>query len=244
MKRITLDVILMIAGYNRLMHHGKSLLECISNTSNFSRSLQSFFFFFFLDKPQHHTDFILKHHNFNVMEFRYDSSGLLNHPDLAQASFLPRNKSIPLEIINSYGSLLRQQLYWSISQLSLGLLYVTFFLFTHSNDIYICRFNSGNNSGKTQCHCFQQNKVIYPRYLSGRGSRGGAGSCRRTETPGLQPGEDTEAINPPLKPPLNALMSWGHTNPAEDVVGVFFQNPRLIVPSLTTHIYYLWLINR
>lgn len=29
----------------------------------------------FLDKPQHHTDFTLKHHNFNVIEFRYESSG-------------------------------------------------------------------------------------------------------------------------------------------------------------------------
>lgn len=149
MKRITLDVILMIAGYNRLMHHGKSLLECISNTCNFFRSLH--FFFFFLDKPQHHTDFILKHHNFNVMEFRYDSSGLLNHPDLAQASFFPRNKSIPLEIINSYGSLVRQRLYWSISQLSLGLFYVRHFFIHSFKTIYICRINSGNNSGKTEC---------------------------------------------------------------------------------------------
>lgn len=51
--------------------------------------------FFYLDKPQHHTDFTLKHHNFNVMEFRYDSSGLLNHPDLAQASFFSQKQIHP-----------------------------------------------------------------------------------------------------------------------------------------------------
>lgn len=83
------------------------------------------------------------------------------------------------------------------------------------------------------------NKVIWIRYLSCTGSRGAAGSCKRTEKPGLQPEEDTFTSSSLQKP---APVSWGRTNPAEDVVRVLFQRPRLVVPSLTTHMYHLGLI--
>lgn len=69
-----------------------------------------------------------------------------------------------------------------------------FYSFIHSNDIelIIGEYFRETIHKKQNSTVSNKNNLIYTRYLSCTGSRGGAGSCKRTEKPGLQPEEDTK----------------------------------------------------